>query len=595
MPESLNKLRYLFGPRDWRNAFILLGLMVVGALLEVASVGAVPAFVAFLTHAEPATRAGLIREAFALVGAWSEGVRMLWAALALMTVFIVKSTYLAGFAYLQAHYLYNRQVDLASRLFAAYLHSPYTFHLQRNTAQLVHNTNNEAFRVVADVLLPGLRIVMELLVLATVLTLLLAVEPLVSLALVLLLGLPSGLFFRLVRQTIAQRGHDESHYRGQMIQAVNQGLGGVKDIKVLGRELYFLRAFSDNALGYTRAGKYKTTIYELPRLFLETVAVLAMLAVDGFFIYQGRPTQTIVPVLTLLAMAALRLVPSANRLVNAALTLRWGRPALDAVYADMKALETASGQQRRSRAGHGPAFREAIEFVDVSCRYPGAAQDALRHVSLRIEKGSSVGLVGPSGAGKTTMVDVLLGLLEPTSGCVRVDGRDIREDLAGWQRQIGYIAQHIYLSDDTIRRNVAFGVPDHDIDQASVWAAVEAAQLSELIESLPGGLDTPVGERGIRLSGGQRQRIGIARALYHRPSVLVMDEATSALDLETERELVRAVTRMTGTRTVIAIAHRLSTVKDCGQLCLLQKGRLAASGRFDDLQRTNESFRTLAH
>jgi len=317
--------------------------------------------------------------------------------------------------------------------------------------------------------------------------------------------------------------------------------------------------------------------------------MIAMFFVTAVFVGQGRPIGTIVPALTLLALVALRLIPSVNRIANAVLSIRWGVPALDAVHADIELLESAESSERRSPK-LSDDFQREIEFVGVSYRYPGAAKESLRDVTLKIRKGSSVGLVGPSGAGKTTAVDVLLGLLEPASGQVLVDGRDIWEDIVAWRRQIGYIPQHVYLSDDSIRRNIAFGVPDEEIDTPSLLAAVEAAQLSDLVGSLPKGLDTLVGERGIRLSGGQRQRIGIARALYRNPPVLVMDEATSALDHETEQEIVKALEFLRGTRTMIIIAHRLTTVANCDELVVLRDGELSTRGRYDDLQYVQASL-----
>jgi ATP-binding cassette subfamily C protein len=345
-----------------------------------------------------------------------------------------------------------------------------------------------------------------------------------------------------------------------------------------------LAAFSDFATQYSRSGVYKLTIGELPRLFLVTIAVLALLGAAAVLVLQRRPMQEIVPTLTLLALASVRMMPSANRIVNSAVYVRWGVPALDAVYADLKELEQLTANDRREKVACNPhPFEEAIEFECVTYRYPGAASDALRCLSFRIPKGSAVAFVGASGAGKSTAADVLLGLLEPQSGRVLVDGEDIQRSLSGWQRQIGYIPQQIFLTDDTIRRNVAFGIPDEEIDEERVRGALESAQLLKFVESLPAGLNTSVGERGVRLSGGQLQRIGIARALYHDPEVLVMDEATSALDYKTESLIIEMIENLRDSRTIVVIAHRHSTIQYFDTVLKLHDGQLVAQGSYSEV------------
>jgi ATP-binding cassette subfamily C protein len=398
----------------------------------------------------------------------------------------------------------------------------------------------------------------------------------------ILLGLASALFLRTIRRKLTSLGEDEHRFRKLMMRNASQGLGGLKDLKVLGREAYFVRSFVASAWSYTRAGVYRATIFELPRLFLETIAVMTMLGVAALLIYQKRPMQDIVPVLTLLAIAAVRLMPSTNRIVSAIVGIRYGIPALDAIHKDFQS-ESQELPSDAIEERSGPQFEHAIEFVDVRFRYANSIRDSLRGVSVRIEKGSAVAVIGASGAGKTTLVDVLLGLLKPTSGSVRVDGRDIHENLGHWQRQIGYIPQHVFLADDTIRRNIAFGVADEQIDDERIKTVLESAQLRDFVGTLPAGVDTEIGERGARLSGGQRQRIGIARALYHDPPILVMDEATSALDHKTESLIVEVLEQLRGGRTMIVIAHRHSTVQHFENVLLIEDGRIKAQGKLREV------------
>jgi ATP-binding cassette subfamily C protein len=320
-----------------------------------------------------------------------------------------------------------------------------------------------------------------------------------------------------------------------------------------------------------------------------------MLSVSALLVAQDRPLEAIIPTLTLLAVAVVRLLPSFQKVTANVNALKWGEKALNVVYEDLEKLDAWEREfLARQQNADTLTLEHTIEIEGLTYQYPGQEDHALRDVSLTIPKYASVGFVGPSGAGKTTIVDVLLGLLEPTAGRVLVDGEDIQERLPTWQRKIGYIPQSIYLTDDTVRRNAAFGMKEEEIEDEAVWRALEAAQLRELVESLPEGLDTMVGERGVRLSGGQRQRIGIARALYHNPEVLVMDEATSALDNQTERLFVEALEQLQGGHTLVVIAHRLSTVRNCDTLFMLDEGRLVAEGSYDELMARSEVFRRMA-
>jgi ABC-type multidrug transport system fused ATPase/permease subunit len=306
-----------------------------------------------------------------------------------------------------------------------------------------------------------------------------------------------------------------------------------------------------------------------------------MLAVGGLaalvltMLAQGRAMESVLPMLALFAAAAFRLMPSVNRILGAVQTLRFNQPVIDTLYTDLQLAIPAAN------ANPIPAtpFSEMLQLRQVNYTYFGAPQPALNDLSLAIRRGESVGFIGASGAGKSTLVDIILGLLTPDSGELRMDGTDIHVHLRNWQNQIGYVPQSIFLTDDTLRRNVAFGLPNEQIDDAAVHDAIMAAQLEEFVASLPDGLETVVGERGVRLSGGQRQRIGIARALYHDPAVLVLDEATSALDAATERGVMQAVDALHGTKTIIIVAHRLSTVEHCDRLYRLEQGRVVEEGK----------------
>ena len=595
MRTLLRKLSYLLNKREKRNAAILFALTWLGALLDVVGVGAIPAFVGVISMPERVLKFRAVRTVYDALGISSTKEMVMWAALGLIAIFVVKNLYLTFLTYVSARYNSGRRVSISNRLFRAYLRSPYTFHLQRNTAELLRNTNSEAGTVISGVLSPLLSLAQETLTLLFVFALLMAVEPMVTLVVFLVLGSITYVFYRFTRAKIAEYAKESQRQRKLSVQAVNQGLGGFKDARILGREKFFLESYSASTWYQADADRYKAVVSSLPKLFLETIAVAGMLGVSALLVAQDRPLESIIPTLTLLGVAIIRLMPSFQKVASNVNSLQWGERAINAVYGDLVDLD---GQEREARARRQTAepvvFEREIRFDGLSYQYPGQEGDALRDVSLSIPKDASVGFVGPSGAGKTTIVDVLLGLLEPTEGQVLVDGTNIQGALASWQRKIGYIPQSIYLTDDSVRGNVAFGMDADEIDDDQVWAALDAAQLRETVEALPKGLDTVVGERGVRLSGGQRQRIGIARALYHNPEVLVMDEATSALDNQTERQFVQALEELQGNHTVIVIAHRLSTVRNCDTLFMLDHGRLVAEGTYDALMATSDDFRRMA-
>jgi ABC-type multidrug transport system fused ATPase/permease subunit len=344
----------------------------------------------------------------------------------------------------------------------------------------------------------------------------------------------------------------------------------VKDIKMLGREKYFLDQFSLHNEAVANIGKRQNVMQSLPRLWLEWLAIFGLAAMVLSMLLRDKPLEALVPTLGLFAAAAFRLMPSVNRILGAIQGLRYAQPVIDTLYAEVRML----GGNSRPASNLPVRFLKSIHLKDISFSYNEASVKTLSDINLTIVHGSTIGFVGSSGAGKSTLIDIILGLLAPTNGQVLVDGCDIQTGLSCWQNQIGYVPQSIYLTDDTLRRNVAFGIPEDRIDNQAVQSAVKIAQLTDYIARLPDGLDTMVGERGIRLSGGQRQRIGIARALYHDPEVLVLDEATSALDVMTEGEVIDEVKALRGTKTILIIAHRLTTHSGCDKIYRIKQGHL---------------------
>lgn len=565
---------YLLTPHQRRAATALLGLMLIGMVLETLGIGLIIPAIGVMAQVDMVVRYPAAEPILRSLGYPSRERLAIACMVILVVVAAVRALFLALLTWRQARFVSGTHLDLAQRFFVGYLRQPYAFHLRRNSAQLILTINSET-SVFANVgLMPGLLLLTETFVLIGISTLLFVVEPIGSILVTTALAVGIGAFSILTRDRVLLWGQERQLHDRFRSQYLQEGLGGAKEVKVLGREGEFLARYLVHGTESARSGERQAVMQQMPRLFLELFAVVGLAGLVLIMIWRGRPLDAVLPTLGLFAAAAFRLMPSVNRLLSAVQNVRYSRPVIDTLYEEMRLIEDTLEPQ----PGEMMPFKRALVLDQVSFRYPSSEALALRSISLSIPQGSSAGFVGMSGAGKSTLVDIILGLLTPTHGNVRVDGADIQTNLRGWQDQMGYVPQAIFLSDDTLRRNVAFGLPDTEIEEAAVERAVCAAQLDPFVSELPDGLDTVVGERGVRLSGGQRQRVGIARALYHNPSVLVLDEATSSLDTETERGVMDSVRALKGDRTLIIVAHRLTTVEHCDFLFRLERGELTEGG-----------------
>ena len=574
--KSLTKLVGLLnGPARLRGSMLLV-LIVIGAGLEAGGAGLIFPFISIVGQPELIHERSYLRWMYETLGVGSSRAFLVWAAIALLCFYLLKNAYAAWLLAAQNRFVYRNYVEQSSRLLQAYLSRPWSWHLQQNSAELLRSVNTDVLNVFSNLMVPLLVVVSEVTIAAAVLAVLVIVAPLPALVVLALVGGTSAAFYSIIRRRLERLGRNQQQEAGEMIKWINQALGGIKEAKVLGREDYFLHRYDEGVRAFAEATEYALTVNQLPRLFIETVAVAAMLLIVVIMLARGNEGGSLLPLLGLFAMASFRLIPSVNRVVGSITRIVYHRAALDVVHRDLKELGGELVVLSTIREGDASALslREGIELADVSFWYPSATDPALRHVSLDIPHGRAAAFVGPSGAGKTTLVDVIIGLLPPSSGRVLADGVDVYEDVGAWRRAIGYVPQSIYLSDDSILSNVAFGVSDGLVDEARVRQVLKLVQLEELVETLPDGLQTFVGERGVRLSGGQRQRIGIARALYHDPHVLVMDEATSALDLETERAITSAMQHLVGVKTLILIAHHKETIEYCDLVFHLVRGEL---------------------
>lgn len=596
MLASLKKLYALLTPRDRRHGALLAGMMLVGACLEVVGVAAIPAFVSAILDPDRVSRMPVVGGAFAGLGLEGTTELVVWGAIALMVIFAVKNGFLILNHYLQLRYVTNRRIQLAGRLTRAYMNARYAFHLSRNTSELLRNVDREVTVVTNSVMGAILDLCTRVLIMAAVLLLLFLVEPWITLYWITFFGSIAAIGVVATSAKLRRFGLAEQRERARFVQALYQGFGSFKEARVLNREHYFIGKIDEAVRHIAVANRFKQFIWKIITPIAEFTAVTGLLVLVAGLILIGRPMESVLVTLSLFAVGMVRLRETISATMSHFAHLRYELVSVDPVHDDLMALESSAPEARAHRTRPaGRHLQQEIELRDVWYRYDGAPKHAVQGVSLRIPAGSAVGFVGSTGAGKSTLVDIILGLLEPERGGILVDGVDIRAGGVGrWQTAIGYVPQSIYLLDDTIRRNVALGVEDRDIDADALRAALRAAQLEGFVERQPQGLDTVVGERGMRLSGGERQRIGIARALYHNPDVLVLDEATSSLDNATERAVIQAVEALKGQRTIIMIAHRLTTVRACDTLHFLKDGRIEATGGYAELQAGHDGFREMA-
>lgn len=586
------KVRQLFTRRERYGLAALTAAMIFGSVLEIFGVGLLLPLIEIVR--DPQVVLGHPRFGPWLAEAGLADPRSVVIAVStlFLAVFLVKSLYVAIMLRVLFGFVFRKTVALSKRLLEAYLKTEYTFHLHRNTSEMIRNATVEVNNLMGGVVQSSMYLVSESVVAAGLIGVLLYTSPAAALTGLLVFGLVGWGFTALVRRRLTRIGTARAEQEARMIQWVRQSLGGLKEIKVLGKEKYFVDAFTAAGGAFADAQRQNMLLAQYPRLAIEASLVVGLVGLVVVLLLTGSSVGNLVPVLALFGAASVRLIPSLTRLVTSINAIRYYLPSVEILHQDLTEA-TRRGAPADRKRGPVPVFGRQLRIENLTHQYAGSPAPALQGVSLEIPHGCSAAVVGPSGAGKTTLANLILGLLRPVSGRILVDGVDIQENIEGWQRQLGYIPQDSYLSDDSLRRNVAFGVPDPEIDDHAVWRALELAQLGDFVRGLKGGLDVVVGERGVRISGGQRQRIGIARALYHDPGMLVLDEATSALDQETEREFQKAIFGLLGKKTLLIIAHRLSTIRHCDTIFVLDGGKLVGAGSYADLRANNLVFRQL--
>lgn len=594
MRDMVRKILDLLTPAERRSGALLLVMVIVMAVLETAGIASVLPFLAVLGNPEIVEANLVLRSVYDRLG--FEEIDDFLMALGVASFAMV--IFAAGFRIITQYAMYRftqmRRHSIGERLLETYLRQPYEFFLNRHSADMATSILSEVDVMVQYVFTPGFTLIAYSFVTVCVITLLLFIDPWLALGMGVLIGGLYALIFMAIKGLIGRMGRDLAKANRERFTAAGEALGGIKAIKLLGRELAYLSRFHVSSIRFARHQANNATLAQVPKYFIEAIGVGGVLALSLFLMVTGDGAGGILPVLGLYAFAGYRLLPAAQHIYAGIANIRFGAASVDRVHQDL--FERASLAEIRQDVPLALKPANGVELRNVSYTYPGAPVPALRDVCLTIPVGKSVGIVGGTGAGKTTLIDIFLGLLGPTTGTMLVDDVPVTAaNVRAWQKALGYVPQDIFLTDSSIAENIALGVPRAEIDRESLESCSKLAQIHEFVMGqLPNGYDTEVGERGVRLSGGQKQRIGIARALYHDPPVLVFDEATSALDNLTESAVMDAVKALSRQKTVILIAHRLTTVRDCDKIVLLAEGKVVAEGKFDDLARTSESFRSMA-
>ena len=593
--------RILYVVTGRKDRLLLMTLVFIAvSLLDTVGIGLIGPFMGLATAPDLISQKSWLNSLYLQSGAKSPYQFIAMVGFVILVVFYLKS--FLNFRMQEQIFKFSlgQSGKLVERLLRAYLSADYTFYLRRNTSAILQTLVVETSQFSGSILIPLLVSISNVAVLFFLLSLLMFTS-LVGTASILGVILLAFLISNLFKNKMSRWNQEATTAQDYMIRAINHSMGGIKETKVIGCESYFEGQIADLAETYAEGMGSVLAYGNIPRILVEALLITFLIGFTSIFLAVGQDPQKLTSVLSIFAIASIRMFPAASALLGAIMTIRGSKHIIDKIYLDLKEVEnregasaTVSGMLRVENglrrpqiavdsAGGSMAFSKQVVLNQLSYSYPEANKPSIQNISLTIPRGQAIALIGKSGAGKTTLVDIILGLLQPQVGDIEVDGISVYNDLRQWQNLIGYIPQSIFLMDDTVERNIAFGVLDEQIDATRLRKAIEAAQLLQLVDELPDGIKTRLGERGVRLSGGQRQRIGIARALYHEREILVLDEATAALDNETEQLVNDSIKALSGQKTLIIIAHRLTTVEHCDCIYLMERGEIIKSGNYQEV------------
>ena len=588
MINTIRQLIEILDPQTRVHFALLLIPMFLMTGLEIVSIGLIiPVIQVLVLGQQDGPITGFIIEFLPIV----EGENpALWVTGLFALFFIAKNVLLLSLIYLVTRVVTFKTAIYTRNIFNIYLSRPMEFHFHNNSAKLLINITAGVNRSLETARLVLLMTLDAMLMIGSF-SLLMFAEPIATISAALILSVVGLVFYFISSPIFRFWGEMSLKLERTLIKWINQSFNGIRDVKLMQAEDFLNRKIEDTGIRRAHYLCLSTTSIQIPRLLIETIVVIGFLAIVLILLSAEQKPNDIITVLGLFGMASLRLMPSLNRILTTATELRRSSAYISEVYEAFTTEDTRSSEQSRQVSMNPVTLQNKIAIQNLSYTYPAAEYPALHNINLSISNGQSIGFVGPSGAGKSTLMDIILGLLQASSGSFQVDSKEVSENISAWQNSIGFVPQQVFLMDDTLRRNIAFGVEDAEINNNQLLNCIRLANLDEFIDSLPEGLSTTVGEHGTRLSGGQRQRIAIARALYFNPEILVFDEATSALDNTTEQEIHAAIEALAGEKTILFVAHRLSTVRNCDKIVFMIDGRIEATGTYDDMLENNEEFR----
>ena len=595
MLENFKKLYLLVRRGDRTRVGLLVVLMIVTAFAQTAGIASIMPFLTVLADPAVIERNQWLNGIYTVLGFSSTDAFLHFLGIASFIVFVTGTTLQALTQWLVTRFSSMQQYHLSHRLMSDYLYRPYVFFLRRNSGDLAKTVLQETGQAISGALLPAMRLISYTLLACSIVFLLIFIEPLLALSVAIGLGSLYGLIYMFARSWLTRIGKDRVAANRERFTTASEAFTGAKEIRLLGREKDYLERFRKPSLRYARNQANATLLQNLPQYAIEGIAFGGVLLIVVVLMADGG-IATALPLIGLYGLAGKQLIPAFQKIFGTIAAIRFNMPAVDNVLEDLGPTPTNQDAEAIGSNIRPLIPSRSIAIRGLTFRYPESDRVALESIDLFIPVRTTIGLVGSSGAGKSTLVDIILGLLEPQQGLLVVDDETInQENMRSWQASLGYVPQHIFLADQSVAANIALGVPPDQIDRSAVERAARMANLHDFVmNELDSGYDTEIGERGVRLSGGQRQRIGIARALYRDPAVLIFDEATSALDNSTERAVMEAIHNLSGKKTVILIAHRLSTVQPCSKIHVLEHGRIVDEGSWDELTAHSIPFKRLA-
>jgi len=569
MISTLKKINFLITKRQRKGLVILTLLLFVGMVLEVLGLGILMPALSILLDPEMIENNALAKFARSFFLEYSNQNFLFIILGSIVALYFLKSLFLIFLTHKQNRFLSNISAYISNKLFYSYMSQPYSFHLNRNASELIKNIQIEIYYFYTFIL-SLMTLFIEGGFVVSILATLIYLEPIGAISIGFFYGLLSMIFLYSTKKKIIAWGNLRESLDNQVSKIALEGLGGIKDLLILGKTSFFTEEYSNKNYVKARINANQGTVSQIPKFYLELISIIGLVSFIIILLIQGKDSTRLVTILGVFVAATFRMIPSLNRIIAATQSMKYYRPSVDIIYKEIKDNIGLVVDDIKLKEYD---FKNGIEFRSVDFGFTKGL-DILKGINLKIKKGQTIGIIGESGSGKSTLVDLLIGLHKPTSGEILIDGINGFQMSQSWRKKIGYVSQTIYLTDDTIKKNIALGLPENNINDTRIIELLKQVQLEKFINNLELGMNTKVGERGVQLSGGQRQRIGIARALYNSPEILILDEATSALDDKTEREIVKTINDLKGDKTIIMIAHRISTLKNCEKIYEIENKKL---------------------